>query len=265
MELIANELVRVERIEEGVVEVRLDDAANQNRLTEPLCRKLMDALSSLQSDRNVKVVLLSGRPDVFCGGATQEALASVSSGKVNALDLLLPTQMLAFPVPIVGALTGHAVGGGFAIALCCDLMVASETSRYGANFTDLGFTPGMGVTALLPALIGHHLAMEMMATARLYRGAELRDRALFNRVVPSNEVYAVALDIARRIAEKPRHVLEMLKGTLAVDRRRLLDRGMWTEHLMHRISFNHPDATRSITENYLTPHAAGGNTKHGQE
>lgn len=263
MDLISDELVRVERIEEGLAEVRLDDGAHQNRLTEPLCRKLIDALASLRADRDVKAVLLSGRPDVFCGGATQEALAIVSSGEVNALDLALPAQMLSFPVPIVGALAGHAVGGGFAIALCCDVMVASETSRYGANFTDLGFTPGMGVTALLPALIGHHHAMEMMATARLYRGAELRERALFNRVVPSNEVHPVALDIARRIAEKPRHVLEMLKGTLAVERRRSLEGAMWSEHLMHRISFSYPDATRRIAENYLTPRAAARSTNHG--
>ncbi len=195
--------VHAERLEEGIVEVRIDDAEAQNRLSDRLCRELMAALAELRSDPTLKVVLLSGRPDVFCGGATLEALQSVSTGAVDVLDLLLPEQMLAFPVPIVGAITGHAVGGGFVLALCCDVMIAAETSRYGVNFTSLGFTPGMGATALLPALVGHHHAMEMMLTAKLYRGAELRERGLFNRVVPAAEVQAEALDLARRMAEKP--------------------------------------------------------------
>ncbi|WP_437786870.1 polyketide synthase [Sorangium sp. So ce1097] len=249
--------VRVERLQEGVIELRMDAPEEQNRLSELLCRELMAALSELKAEPALKVLLLSGGKDVFCGGATFNALQGVSSGPAAVLDLLLPDMMLAFPVPIVGALEGHAVGGGLALALCCDVLVAAETSRYGVNFTDLGFTPGMGTTTLLPAAVGHHFAMEMMLTAKYYRGAELRGRGLFNHVVPAGEVRGVALDTAVRMAEKPRHVLEMVKGTLSVARRRALQEGMSREHLMHQLCFQHPDAKQLIAENYVNPPTLG--------
>jgi polyketide biosynthesis enoyl-CoA hydratase PksI len=256
-------IIRTEHIEDGIVEVRIDDEAMHNRLSDRLCRDLMAAFAELRADPSLKAVLLTGRPDVFCGGATQDALESVSTGAVDVLDLLLPEQMLAFPVPIVGAIAGHAVGGGLVLALCCDVMIASETSRYGVNFTNMGFTPGMGATALLPAIVGYHHAIEMMLTAKLYRGAELRERGLFNQVVPAADVHATALDIARRMAEKPRHVLEMVKGTLGIARRQALCAGMWGEHLMHQISFHHPDAMRLIAENYVTPEPPTKKEHHG--
>jgi polyketide biosynthesis enoyl-CoA hydratase PksI len=255
--------IRVEHLEDGLVEVRIDDEAAHNRLSDRLCRELMATLAQLRDDQTLRAVLLSGRPDVFCGGATQEALQSVSTGAVDVLDLRLPDQMLAFPVPIVGAIAGHAVGGGLVLALCCDVIVASETSRYGVNFTDLGFTPGMGTTALLPPLVGYHQALEMMLTAKLYRGVELRDGGLFNYVVPAADVHPTALDLARRMADKPRHVLELVKGTLAVARRQALHAGMWNEHLMHQISFHHPDAMRLIAENYVTPEPSAKKEHHG--
>ncbi|AKT38860.1 polyketide synthase [Chondromyces crocatus] len=245
--------VHVEHLEEGIIEIRMDDREAQNRLSEPLCRELMTALAELKSDPALRVLLLSGQRDVFCGGATLDALQSVQTGAVDVLDLKLPEQMLAFPVPIVAALEGHAVGGGMVLALCCDVLVAAETSRYSFNFTSMGFTPGMGTTALLPALIGHHQAMEMMLTARYYRGAELRGRGLFNRVVSVDEVRGTALDLAQQMADKPRHVLEMVKGTLALSRRRALQEGMWSEHLMHQICFQHADTARLIAENYIRP------------
>lgn len=244
-------LVTIQALDEGVIELHMDDAEAHNRLSEPLCHALMAGLSEIAGRSEARVVLLSGRADVFCGGATLEALESVSTGAVDVLDLHLPDQMLGFPLPIVGALEGHAVGGGLTLALCCDVLVAAATSRYGFNFTDMGFTPGMGTTALLPLLVGHHRAMEMMLSARFYRGAELEGVGLFNRVVPAADVRATALDIALQMADKPRHVLEMVKATLADPRRQALQAGMSREHLMHRVCFGHPGTRQRIAERYI--------------
>lgn len=137
------------------------------------------------------------------------------------------------------------------LALCCDILVASESSRYGVNFTNMGFTPGMGTTSLLPALVGHHFASEMMLTGKLYKGRELKGRGLFNYVVPAEEVLDVSLDIARRIAEKPRHVIEMLKETLSLPRRQALQEAVSREHLMHKICFSRSDTAAHIESTYL--------------
>jgi polyketide biosynthesis enoyl-CoA hydratase PksI len=156
-------------------------------------------------------------------------------------------------VPMIAALEGHAVGAGLAVALCCDIVVASESARYGANFTGMGFTPGVGVTSLLPALVGYGFAVEMMMTAKLYKGRELMERRLFTHVVPGGEVLALAMDIAQRIAERPRHILTMLKAELALPRRHMLMEALAREHTMHQICFSRSETRALIEEGYVGP------------
>jgi len=110
----------------------------------------------------------------------------------------------------------------------------------------------MGTTSLLPALVGYSFASEMILTAKFYKGRELRDRGLFNYVVSADEVLRVALELARRIAEKPRHVLELIKDTLVLPRRRALQEALSREHLMHKVCFSRPDTTLRIEETYLS-------------
>jgi polyketide biosynthesis enoyl-CoA hydratase PksI len=245
-------VIRVDEIADGIVELTLDDAAHDNRLSDRLCDELLAALAQLAQQSQLKVLLLRGRPEVFCAGATMQALQRVLAGTLHVKDLLLSRPMLDFPVPIVGALEGHAVGGGLVLALCCDLVVAARGRRYSMNFAQMGFTPAMGATALLPAAAGTAFAAEATFTARYYRGGDLDGRGLFNAVVPAGEVYPTALRFARRIASKPRHVLELVKESLAQPRRQLLRGATTHEHLMHRICFGRPEVGQIVAETYLT-------------
>ncbi|WP_329101441.1 polyketide synthase [Micromonospora sp. NBC_01699] len=246
------QVIRVREVEPGVAELTLDDAEHDNRLSDRLCDELLAALAQLAQDPQLKVLILRGRPEVFCAGATMEALQRVLSGALHVKDLLLSRPMLDFPVPIVGALEGHAVGGGLVLALCCDLVVAARNRRYAMNFARMGFTPAMGTTALLPAAVGAATAAELTLTARYYRGGDLDGRGFFNAVVPADEVFPTALEFAQRIAEKPRHVLELTKETLAQPRRQLLRAAMSREHLMHRVCFGRPEVAEIVAETYLT-------------
>jgi polyketide biosynthesis enoyl-CoA hydratase PksI len=195
--------------------------------------------------------LLEGLRDVFCAGASLDFLRRLSRGEADESSWWsLPEIFLSFPMPIIGSVTGHAVGGGLLVALYCDMVVAAEESRYGFNFIDLGFTPGMGATTLLPALVGTHFANEMLLTGKLYRGRELRERSVFNRVVPAAQVDGVVLDIARSLALKPAPVLALLKEALSLPRRRALPDTLQREALMHRICFASPDTARRIDELY---------------
>ncbi|MDZ8064890.1 MAG: polyketide synthase [Nostoc sp. DedQUE08] len=243
--------VLLANLEDGIFQLQIDDPENENRLSEELCDELMTTLTDLATEPSLKVLILSGRSDVFCAGASLDTIKQVVSGNADVKDLSLPNQLLSFPVPIIAALQGHAVGGGIALALYCDLAIASENSRYGVNFTDLGFTPGMGILSVLPAMVGHHFASEMLLTAKLYKGKELKERGLFNYIVPAEEVMTLALDMARRIAEKPRHVLEMVKDTLCLPRRQALQAALSREHLMHKICFGVPGTLAHIEAAYL--------------
>jgi polyketide biosynthesis enoyl-CoA hydratase PksI len=241
----------VTELEAGIIQLQINDPDTQNRLSEPLCDEFVIALTKLAQEPTLKVLILSGQSEVFCAGATLDVIKQVIAHQAQVKDLSLPSQLLSFPVPIIAALEGHAIGGGLMLALYCDILIASETSRYGVNFTDLGFTPGMGALSALPLLAGHHFASEMILTAKLYKGKELKGRGLFNHIVPAIDVMTLALDMARRIAEKPRHVLEMVKETLALPRCQALHAALSREHLLHKVCFGVPGTLTQVEAAYL--------------
>ena len=234
----------------GIIEVSLDDGTGKNYLTHQFCEELNAILDDAAADPTCKVLLVRGRDDVFCGGAPPEVLEGIFEGRLDLEDIELPKRVLAFPAPIVAALEGSAVGGGLALALCCDVTVAAENRRYGANFSAMGFTPGMGTTALLASLVGHDFACEMMLTAKFYKGRELAGRGLFTHIVAAGDVYTHARDLALRIAEKEAHVVRMIKDTLATRRITSVEEAISRERLMHRICFSMPGARDRIRENY---------------
>lgn len=249
--------ILVSRKEEGIFQLIINDAENENQLSTDLSVEFMTALDNLSKERELRVLILSGIKKVFCAGGSLQVLQKLAQGEVEVKSFYsVPNKLLNFPLPVIGALEGHAVGGGLILALCCDILVASENSRYGVNFTDLGFSPGMGTTTFLPALAGYHFSSEMMFTAKLYKGSELRDRGIFNYIVPSEEVLGRSLDIARRISEKPKHVLEMLKHTLSLPRRQALQVALSYEYLMHKLCFKRPETAAIIEANYFLSDAA---------
>ncbi len=238
-------------LEKGIIHLKIDDPKQENRLSKDLCDELLNELTNISKSTTIKVLIISGRKNVFCAGATLDMLKEMASDKAEVKDLLLPSKILSFPVPIIGALQGHAVGGGLILALYCDILVAAESSRYGVNFTNMGFTPGMGTISLLPALVGHHFASEMIFTAKLYKGRELKYKGLFNYIVPDEQVMDVAIDIARQIAEKPMYVVRMIKDTLSLSRRQAFQEAVSREDLMHNICFAQPNIISAIENNYF--------------
>ncbi|WBB82279.1 polyketide synthase [Micromonospora sp. WMMD882] len=236
----------------GIVRLAVCDPERENRLSAELVDALMATLDKLAADPSVKVLLVTGTREVWCAGGTLTMLKEMASGVYDERRLLaLSDRLLSFPVPVVGALEGHAVGGGLALALCCDLTVAAEERRYAVNSASMGFAPAMGLSVLLPAAVGHHVAAEMIFTGKYYKGRELADRRLFNAVVPGDEVLAHATDLAEQIAEKPRYVLELLKETLALPKRHLLQEAVAREPLMNRICFNQPGSDALLDQTYL--------------
>ena len=123
-------------------------------------------------------------------------------------------SLLELEVPTVAALQGHAIGGGLGLALVCDLRVANESARYGANFVRLGLHPGMASTYLLPRLMGVPNAVELLLTGRLVDGAEALQRGLVHYALPEPEVLAKARALAAEIASAAPLAVRWTKRTL---------------------------------------------------
>lgn len=245
--------VRLDVDGRGVATVIMGDAPGRNAMSEPFVRELSETLRVLATCGEARVVVLLGLPDVFSAGASRETLEAILDGKLASSDILLPKAVLDVTVPVIAAMEGHAVGGGLALGLCADIILIARESSYGCNFMNLGFTPGMGTTRLLEHVLSPAIAHEMMYTGQFFRGAHFEGRSGFNYILPRAQVRPKAMDLAARIAEKPRPALEALKRVLSMDKRQAFEATRTVEAMMHAITFAGPDVRRLIEENYAGP------------
>lgn len=239
--------------DEGIAVLTMQDVPNRNAFTEPFVDRLLERFREVSEDRETRVVILCGLEDIWCAGAHQDLLLELAEGDMDAGDILLSKALLDVPIPVIAAMEGHAVGGGLALGLCCDILVMARESRYGCSFMNMGFTPGMGITRLLQEAVGEYIAREMMFGGQIFRGSHFESRSGVNYVLRKEKVFWKAQQVARRIAEKPRFALETLKGDLTIRHRQLFEETRTREAGMHRLCFGRPETAERIKENYTKP------------
>ncbi len=245
-------LVTLESLEPGILVLQMQNPEGKNTFSEPFVEELRSCLDRLGQDGEAKVCLLRGLPKIFCAGAPKELLLRLADGELAPTDIVLPEQMLDLPVPVIAAMEGHAIGGGLALGLCADVVLAARESSYGCSFMSLGFTPGMGTTSLLQDAVGPYLAREMMLGGQYFRGSHLENRGNLNYVLPREKVWPKALAVARKMADKPRYALELLKRQLSVERRQRFQAAKTAEAQMHRICFDNPETRQRIKDEYVS-------------
>jgi polyketide biosynthesis enoyl-CoA hydratase PksI len=244
-------VMRVRSEPSGITWLTMDDRAGRNVFSHRFIQEFLAALAGVEAKGGTKVLVVQGTEEIFCGGAEKQALLDLCDGKAAVVDLVICERLLETPFPVIAAMEGHGIGGGLAMALCCDVVIAARESRYGAVFMNMGFTPGMGTSVLLADLVGPFLASEMLFTGKRFRGSELAARATnFNYILPRKDVLEKARDIAEQIAEKDIRSIGLLKQSLSARKKKLLIEARLQEDLMHRISFSFPETRRRIEEQY---------------
>ena len=236
----------------GVAWFKMSDEKRKNIFSETFIADFLRTMDEVENLREPpRAMVLQGLHDVFCAGADKETLMALTEGKVLAKDLVLSERLVNAEFPVIAAMEGHAMGGGLALACCCDIVIAARESRYGAVFMSMGFTPGMGTTTLLADLVGPFVANEMMFTAKRFKGVELeRMSTNINRFVTKIRVLGAAKDIARQIAEKTPASVRLLKYSVSSRKKKLLVEARKQEDMMHRISFGYPETRQIIEEFY---------------
>ena len=195
-------------VKDYIATVTLNRPDNRNSMTEDILEGVLDATSKVRGDDSVRCVVITGKGRSFCAGADFKS-QSQRKGRRNSP---LPNErsfamyepflsVLDIEVPVIGALNGHAIGGGMGLALVCDMRVANQDAKYGANFTRLGMHPGMATTYFMPRLIGVPKTAEILLTGRLITGAEAAEMGLANYAVPADQVLPKAMELAREVAE----------------------------------------------------------------
>ncbi|MCA9697442.1 MAG: enoyl-CoA hydratase/isomerase family protein [Myxococcales bacterium] len=246
-----NERVRLHVDEDGLAELWMCDREGNNAFSSDFVGELLQRLAELSRDERAKVCVLRGLPDVFCAGGDRRVLLDLAEGNLAPYDLELTRNLLELPIPTIAAMEGHAVGGGLVFGLACDMVVLARESRYGSNFMDLGFTPGMGTTRLLQFAVGEYVAAEMMYGCQYFKGSHFEGRGQVNYVLPQAKVLGQARKIAGRLVDKPRFAIELLKRQLALPRRLAFEQARTAESMMHQVCFAAPETRQRIRENYI--------------
>ncbi len=252
---MGDSLVSLEIVEDGIAVLSLQDEEQKNTFHEAMIEELLACLDQLAKDQRARVCIVRGLPEVFCAGAHQDLLRGLAQGEQAASDITLPKFVLDQPIPLIAAMEGHAVGGGLALGLCCDMVLMARESRYGCSFMNMGFTPGMGTTRLVQLAVGEYMANEMMYGGQFFRGSHFERCAGINYVLPRARVMVKAMQLARRIADKPRPALETLKRYLSMPRRKAFEETRTIETFMHQICFSSPETQQRIEENYAPSEA----------
>jgi polyketide biosynthesis enoyl-CoA hydratase PksI len=207
-------VVDIQEIEPCIIQLTMQDRLNKNTFSEELMLGLIHAFEEIRENLNCKVVILTGYDSYFASGGTQDSLIGIYEGKLKFTDGNIYSLALDCRVPVIAAMQGHGIGGGFVMGLYSDFVILSRESVYTANFMKYGFTPGMGATYILQKKLGFSLAEELLLNAGTYRGAELEKRGIPFPVLPREEVLEHAIQLAREVAEKPRVSLITLKDHL---------------------------------------------------
>lgn len=191
-------------IEDHIAQITLNRADAKNALNRKLMAELTEALDEAERSERARCILITGSDKVFSRGVDVAELADSSFADLFCGSFYGPdaTALIKCRKPVIAAVEGYAIGAGCELAMMCDIVIASETAKFGLTDVNLGVIAGMGGTQRLARAIGKAKAMEMHLTGRTM-GAEEADRAgLVSRVVPAKKLLEEARNVASRIAEK---------------------------------------------------------------
>ncbi len=210
----SNKLIRVENKGKGVCLVTLTNPP-LNLVTLPLRDEFNDALRKLEKDEAVRVVVLTGSGEkAFCVGSDVKEFPTVWDDVIgkklqkenetfNAIEFLSK--------PVLCAMEGTVCGGGFEMAMACDIRILSDAGKIALPEINLGVFPGSGGLFRLPKLVGPYKAMEMMYLGEFADAQECLRIGLVNRLAPAGGVVAAALELAEKIALKPFEAIKLIK------------------------------------------------------
>ena len=190
-------------VHERVGLVRLNRPEVRNALNNSLLTELMDALAVFDADEKIGAIVITGDERAFAAGADIKEMLGLSAVEMFLRDSISQFDRLRqIKKPVIAAVSGWCLGGGNELALSCDLIVASETARFGQPEINIGVIPGAGGTQRLARAVGKALAMEMVLNNRVLSAAEALQLGMLNRVVPVERYLDEALALASELAAR---------------------------------------------------------------
>ncbi|WP_298738845.1 enoyl-CoA hydratase-related protein [uncultured Chitinophaga sp.] len=213
-----------------VAHIQLNRPEALNALNLQLMSELKEALRDLDADEQVRAIIISGNEKAFAAGADITQMAGKSAVDMYNIDQFSTWDAIKkTKKPLIAAVSGFALGGGCELAMLCDMIVASETARFGQPEIKLGVMPGAGGTQRLTRAVGKALAMEMVLTGRFISAAEALQAGLINRVTPVELYLEEAVKLARELSAMSPLAVKMAKEAVLKAFDSSLDEGLHFE------------------------------------
>src|SRR6266545_3782477 len=241
-----SELVLVER-DDPIAVVLLNRPDALNALSDELMEQLVTTLEELDRDEAVRAIVLGGSERAFAAGADIAELA-----RSSAIDLYYERRIERWDAirglwtPLVAAVSGYCLGGGCELAMACDLIVASETARFGQPETGVGLIPGAGATQRLTRATGKAVAMDVILSGRLLTAREALAYGLLARVVAREAWLEEAKRVARDIAAKGPVATRLAKEAVDSAYEGPLQLGIEYERRLLALAFASEDAREGL-------------------
>lgn len=207
-------------IEGAIGVVMLNRPKVLNAINRPMVTEIVTVIEEFDRDEEVKVIVLSGKGRAFAAGADIDEMAEATAIELELLNQFTEWDRLAWvKKPIVGAVQGFALGGGFELALCCDILFAAHDAEFGFPEISLGVMPGAGGTQRLTKLMGKSKAMEWLLTGDRMSADEALHHGVINRVVAKELLMEETMKFARKIGKQAPLSLRLIKESVhkAVD------------------------------------------------
>lgn len=234
-----------ERPADRVVLLRINRPEVRNALNLELRHALAEAFRYLAGDRQTHVVVLTGDAKAFCAGA--DLSEYVDATPADIVERNMPRLWAAIaecPKPVVAAVCGYAIGGGFELAMHADIVVAGRSARFAQPEISIGITPGGGATQRLTRAAGKANAMRLMLTGEPIDAEAAKAMGLVSDLVDDAEVLPTALAIAETIAGKPPLIASRIKQLVLGSMNVPLDAGLGMEMAAFQLCFATPEKTQ---------------------
>lgn len=200
---------------DGFAVVTLNRPEAMNALSRDLRKNFVDVFSQCCQDPDIRVLILTGSGKAFCAGFDLKELGSSdASDAAEEVNNAVARAMEAFDGPIIGAINGHCITGGFEMALACDVLIASASARFADTHARVGILPGWGLSQRLPRLIGLSRAKEISFTGTPVFAPQAYEWGLVNHVVQPEELLPRAMAMAGEMCACVPHILRQYKAQI---------------------------------------------------
>jgi len=228
--------------------LRLNRPRALNALSTSLLKELHKSLASLDSDDDIGAIVITGSDKIFCAGADIKELKNLTLVTAYMGDFLrsFAERIQAIRKPIIAAVNGYALGGGFELAMLCDTIYAGNSAVFGQPEIKIGTIPGGGGTQRLIRAIGKAKAMDLILTGKTISGAEAHGWGLVARVLPDSEVLDTAIASAQLMASYSRPVVLMAKEAINSAEEMTLSQGLLFERRLYHATFGLEDSKEGM-------------------